>query len=161
MMLATHRDETLDNKQKCQKLITRWARVIHGLNSNSSGYVDESVPNTIPKKRRLSVASIAKQEREERIRRLAPGEKGFIMRARVPQEVPIDFVSKPKSRIHEKDVMDADELSELHAGKHSKKATGAITSMKNKFKERMMSNARHKQHASTVNISGNFSGGSR
>uniref|UniRef100_A0A0N5AN69 TFIIS N-terminal domain-containing protein n=1 Tax=Syphacia muris TaxID=451379 RepID=A0A0N5AN69_9BILA len=102
MLLFKHPRETPENKRLAQNLLREWARPIFQLETDFSTMTkDERVQRDYAqqpeaKKRRLSSADNSEKDKETEPR---PGDKGFIIRARVPRPSQKDYVVRPKSNV--------------------------------------------------------------
>lgn len=109
MYLCRHPKETRENKKIAGKLINDWARPIFGVTSNfkslSREEREERDYQNMSKKRRLSSVDSeggktpksidsALQNEKKAVR---PGDKGFVIRARVPMPSNKDYVVRPQS----------------------------------------------------------------
>ncbi|XP_015758678.1 PREDICTED: protein IWS1 homolog [Acropora digitifera] len=109
MYLCRHPKETRENKKIAGKLINDWARPIFGVTSNfkslSREEREELDYQNMSKKRRLSSVDSeggktpksidsALQNEKKAVR---PGDKGFVIRARVPMPSNADYVVRPQS----------------------------------------------------------------
>nr|CAB3257573.1 protein IWS1 homolog [Phallusia mammillata] len=106
MILFKHPRETRHNRESAGRLINKWSRPIFGLNDNfksmSRGEREQRDLEQMPqaKRRRLSTGqpeagrdgSNPAQDQEP----LRPGDRGFVMRARVPMPSHKDYVVRPK-----------------------------------------------------------------
>lgn len=115
MYLCRHPKETRQNKKIAGKLINDWARPIFGVTSNfkslSREEREERDYQNMSKKRRLSSVDSdggktpksidsALQNEKKAVR---PGDKGFVMRARVPMPSNKDYVVRPQSALERMD----------------------------------------------------------
>ncbi|XP_068686197.1 protein IWS1 homolog [Montipora foliosa] len=115
MYLCRHPKETRENKKIAGKLINDWARPIFGVTSNfkslSREEREERDYQNMSKKRRLSSVDSdggktpksidsALQNEKKAVR---PGDKGFVMRARVPMPSNKDYVVRPQSALERMD----------------------------------------------------------
>ncbi|XP_067042816.1 protein IWS1 homolog [Acropora muricata] len=109
MYLCRHQKETRENKKIAGKLINDWARPIFGVTSNfkslSREEREERDYQNMSKKRRLSSVDSeggktpksidsALQNEKKAVR---PGDKAFVIRARVPLPSNEDYVVRPQS----------------------------------------------------------------
>ncbi|KAM3729171.1 IWS1-like protein [Dirofilaria immitis] len=104
MLLYKHPRETKENKALAARLISDWARPIFQLDTDFRSMTkDERVQRDyaqLPeaKRRRLDAGSES-SDAEKEISEPRPGDKGFIMRARVPRPSQKDYVVRPKSNV--------------------------------------------------------------
>ncbi|CAJ0928636.1 unnamed protein product, partial [Mesorhabditis belari] len=106
MMLFKHPKETKDNKLLAQRLIGEWARPIFNLTTDFASLSRderiqrdyEHMPENI-KRRRESHEAGPSTSQDSEGNTLAPGDKGFIGRARVPKISKTDYVVRPKSNV--------------------------------------------------------------
>ncbi|XP_020908054.1 protein IWS1 homolog A [Exaiptasia diaphana] len=151
MYIYRHPKEIRQNKNIAGKLINEWARPIFGVTSNfksmSREEREERDYQNMSKRRRLSSTeeggrtprSIDRALQGEK-KAARPGEKGFIMRARVPTPSNKDYVVRPKSS-----------LEALDFQRVNKVMSRADKQMR-KFKDRNKSKA--PTHAATISIEG-------
>ncbi|XP_065056121.1 IWS1-like protein isoform X2 [Rhopilema esculentum] len=136
MLLYKHPKETRENRNLAGKIVAQWARPIFGVQTNFKDVSREEREerdkiNAVEyKKRRLSstdeYAGDGSQD-EKRPRR--PGDKGFIVRARVPRPSTKDYVIRPKS--------DVGGLGDMMGTmKNSKKSMDRFEKQMRKFKDR-------------------------
>ncbi|KAL3989663.1 TFIIS helical bundle-like domain family protein [Acanthocheilonema viteae] len=104
MLLYKHPRETKENKALAARLISDWARPIFQLDTDFRSMTkDERVQRDYAqlseaKRRRLDAGS-ENSDAEKEISEPRPGDKGFIMRARVPRPSQKDYVVRPKSNV--------------------------------------------------------------
>uniref|UniRef100_F6ZT62 Protein IWS1 homolog n=2 Tax=Ciona intestinalis TaxID=7719 RepID=F6ZT62_CIOIN len=131
MRLFKHPRETRKNRESAGRLINKWSRPIFGLNDNfksmSRGDREQRDLEHMPqaKRRRLSAGQNERREGEEEgageAEQLRPGERGFVMRARVPAPSHKDYVIRPKWKV---DLMEDEDSQRFHRrskGKQGKK----------------------------------------
>ncbi|KAK3718265.1 hypothetical protein QZH41_013172 [Actinostola sp. cb2023] len=151
MYIFRHPKEVRQNKDIAGKLINEWARPIFGVTSNfksmSREEREERDYQNMSKRRRLSSTdeggrtprSIDRALQGEK-KAARPGEKGFVMRARVPMPSNKDYVVRPKSSI---------EALDFH--RVNKVVSRADRQMR-KFKDR--NKVKVPTHAATISIEG-------
>ena len=99
MGLYKNTKERFSNREMARKLIHQWARPIFGLNSDYSALsreerVDADLRHMVKsRKRRRKTEEEVKPEGDK------PGDKNFIMRARVPVPSNTDYVIRPRSKV--------------------------------------------------------------
>ena len=99
MGLYKNTKERFSNREMARKLIHQWARPIFGLNDDYSAMsreerVDADLRHMVKsRKRRRKTEEDVKPEGDK------PGDKNFIMRARVPVPSNTDYVIRPRSKI--------------------------------------------------------------
>ncbi|EDO36344.1 predicted protein, partial [Nematostella vectensis] len=135
MYLYRHPKETRQNKQVAGKLISEydWARPIFGVTSNfkslSREEREERDYQNMSKRRRLSSAdgeggktprSIDSALQGEK-KALRPGDKGFVMRARVPLPSNKDYVVRPKTNAEGSDFVRSTKKTVTKADKLTRK----------------------------------------
>ncbi|VDK88447.1 unnamed protein product [Litomosoides sigmodontis] len=104
MLLFKHPRETKENKALAARLISDWARPIFQLDTDFRSMTkDERIQRDyaqLPeaKRRRLDAGSES-SDAEKEISEPRPGDKGFVMRARVPRPSQKDYVVRPKSNV--------------------------------------------------------------
>lgn len=115
MYLCRHPKETRQNKKLAGKLINEWARPIFGVTSNfkslSREEREERDYQNMSKKRRLSSVDSEGGKTPKSIdsalqsdkKAVRPGDKGFVMRARVPMPSNKDYVVRPQNNIERTD----------------------------------------------------------
>ncbi|VIO88467.1 Uncharacterized protein BM_BM3332 [Brugia malayi] len=104
MLLYKHPRETKENKALAARLISDWARPIFQLDTDFRSMTkDERIQRDYAqlseaKRRRLDAGSES-SDAEKEISEPRPGDKGFIVRARVPRPSQKDYVVRPKSNV--------------------------------------------------------------
>ncbi|VDN03445.1 unnamed protein product [Thelazia callipaeda] len=104
MLLYKHPRETKENKALAARLISDWARPIFQLDTDFRSMTkDERIKRDyeqLPeaKRRRLNAGSES-SDAEKETSEPRPGDRGFIMRARVPRPSQKDYVVRPKSNV--------------------------------------------------------------
>lgn len=105
MYLYKHPRETKENRERCGKLINEWSRPIFSLTANHKSMSKEEREERdyahLPKRRRLSAEGMTPRRDIDKVlagedQSVRPGEKGFVMRARVPMPSNKDYVVRPK-----------------------------------------------------------------
>lgn len=155
MYLCRHPKETRENKKVAGKLINDWARPIFGVTSNfkslSREEREERDYQNMSKKRRLSSAdsdggktpkSIDSALQSEK-KALRPGDKGFVMRARVPMPSNKDYVVRPQNSIDRADF-----------NRKPQKSMDRFEKQKRKFEEKKKLLNRGSQRAVEISIEG-------
>ncbi|CAG9530001.1 unnamed protein product [Cercopithifilaria johnstoni] len=104
MLLYKHPRETKENKALAARLISDWARPIFQLDTDFRSMTkDERIQRDYAQlseaKRRHLDAGSESSDAEKEISEPRPGDKGFIMRARVPRPSQKDYVVRPKSNV--------------------------------------------------------------
>lgn len=155
MYLCRHPKETRENKKMAGKLINEWARPIFGVTSNFKSLSREEREKrdyqNMSKKRRLSSVDSdggktpksidsALQSEKKAVR---PGDKGFVMRARVPMPSNKDYVVRPQ---HSVEVMDFN--------RKPQKSMNRFEKQKRKFDEKKKLLSRGSQRAVGISIEG-------
>lgn len=155
MYLCRHPKESRENKKVAGKLINDWARPIFGVTSNfkslSREEREERDYQNMSKKRRLSSADSeggktpksidsALQSEKKAVR---PGDKGFVMRARVPMPSNKDYVVRPQNSIDRTDF-----------NRKPQKSMNRFEKQKRKFEEKKKSLNRGSQRAVEISIEG-------
>ncbi|XP_031555585.1 protein IWS1 homolog [Actinia tenebrosa] len=136
MYLYRHPKEIRQNKDMAGKLINEWARPIFGVTSNfksmSREEREERDYQNMSKRRRLSSTDEGSKTPRSIDRALhgdkkaaRPGEKGFIMRARVPAPSNKDYVVRPKTN-----------LDSMDFRRNSPKLLSRVDKQMRKFKDR-------------------------
>ena len=101
MGLYKNPKERFSNRELARKLIHTWARPIFGLDSDYSAMsreerVDADLRHMVKnRKRKRKTDEEVKPEGDK------PGDKNFIMRARVPKPSNTDYVIRPRSKIED------------------------------------------------------------
>lgn len=155
MYLCRHPKETRENKKVAGKLINDWARPIFGVTSNfkslSREEREERDYQNMSKKRRLSSVdsdggktpkSIDSALQSEK-KALRPGDKGFVMRARVPMPSNKDYVVRPQNSIERADF-----------NRKPQKSMDRFEKQKRKFEEKKKLLNRGSQRAVEISIEG-------
>lgn len=105
MYLYKHPRESKENREKGGKLINEWSRPIFSLTANHKSMSKEEREQRdydhLPKRRRLSAEGMTPRRDIDNAlagedKTMRPGEKGFVMRARVPMPSNKDYVVRPK-----------------------------------------------------------------
>ncbi|VDI06281.1 transcription factor SPN1 [Mytilus galloprovincialis] len=105
MYLYKHPRETKENRERCGKLINEWSRPIFSLTANHKSMSKEEREERdyahLPKRRRISAEGMTPRRDIDKVlagedQSVRPGEKGFVMRARVPMPSNKDYVVRPK-----------------------------------------------------------------
>ncbi|XP_076814138.1 uncharacterized protein LOC143460502 isoform X1 [Clavelina lepadiformis] len=126
MILFKHPRETRKIKESAGRLINKWSRPIFGLNENfksmSRGEREQRDLDQMPQSKRRRLSS-GRNESEHPTDgtpepgQLRPGERGFVMRARVPMPSNKDYVVRPKWNVETGD----DDDGRNHFNKRSNK----------------------------------------
>lgn len=155
MYLCRHPKETRVNKKIAGKLINEWARPIFGVTSNfkslSREEREERDYQNMSKKRRLSSVDSdggrtpksidsALQSEKKAVR---PGDKGFVMRARVPMPSNKDYVVRPASSTERVDF-----------NKKPQKSMNRYEKQKRKFEDKKKLLAQGSQRAVGISLEG-------
>ncbi|XP_063430496.1 protein IWS1 homolog A-like isoform X2 [Mytilus trossulus] len=105
MYLYKHPREMKENRERCGKLINEWSRPIFSLTANHKSMSKEEREERdyahLPKRRRISAEGMTPRRDIDKVlagedQSVRPGEKGFVMRARVPMPSNKDYVVRPK-----------------------------------------------------------------
>ncbi|CAC5405365.1 SPN1 [Mytilus coruscus] len=105
IFIKTPERETKENRERCGKLINEWSRPIFSLTANHKSMSKEEREERdyahLPKRRRLSAEGMTPRRDIDKVlagedQSVRPGEKGFVMRARVPMPSNKDYVVRPK-----------------------------------------------------------------
>ncbi|KAL9963947.1 hypothetical protein ACROYT_G027510 [Oculina patagonica] len=155
MYLCRHPKENRENKKIAGKLINDWARPIFGVTSNfkslSREEREERDYQNMSKKRRLSSQDSdggktpksidsALQSEKKAVR---PGDKGFVMRARVPMPSNKDYVVRPQNTTERTDF-----------NRKPQKSMDRFEKQKRKFEEKKKLLNRGSQRAVEISIEG-------
>lgn len=150
MMLKESKAETRSNKILLEKIITAWSRQIWKVVDDQAEIsVDDRQEHyqrvaSLATRRRNSSSGLSDDSVAE-VRK--PGMEGFIMRARVPMELPRDYSARPRSKINMEDAE-----ARVDQNRVQFKSMAAV------FKDKLSRSSRVKQHARGINISGSVTG---
>lgn len=155
MYLCRHPRETRANKKIAGKLVNDWARPIFGVTSNFKSLSREEREQrdyqNMSKKRRLSSVdsdggrtpkSIDSALQSDK-KAVKPGDKGFVMRARVPMPSNKDYVVRPQNAVERMDF-----------SKKPQKSMNRFEKQKRKFDEKKKLLNRGSQRAVGISIEG-------
>lgn len=155
MYLCRHPRETRDNKKIAGKLINDWARPIFGVTSNFKSLSREEREQrdyqNMSKKRRLSSVDSDGGKTPKSIdsalqsdkKAVKPGDKGFVMRARVPTPSNKDYVVRPQNAVERMDF-----------SKKPQKTMNRFEKQKRKFEDKKKLLNRGSQRAVNISIEG-------
>ncbi|KAJ7392850.1 Transcription factor iws1 [Desmophyllum pertusum] len=157
MYLCRHPKETRQNKKMAGKLINDWARPIFGVTANfkslSREEREERDYQNMSKKRRLSSVDSDGGKTPKSIdsalksgkKSVRPGDKGFVMRARVPMPSNKDYVVRPQNSI--------DKFDDF-INRKPQKTMDRFEKQKRKFDEKKKLLNRGSQRAVDISIEG-------
>lgn len=111
MLIFKHPKEIRANKEMAGRLINKWSRPLFGLNENfksmSRDEREQRDLHNMPKKRKNSDSQAGTSSSADPTAAgesdvpLRPGDKGFVMRARVPMPSNRDYVVRPKWKVNQ------------------------------------------------------------
>ena len=156
MLIFKHPKEIRKNKELAGRLINKWSRPLFGLNENFRSMSkiereerDQQQMSTKKRKHSETETSTSVSESDVPLR---PGDKGFVMRARVPMPSNRDYVVRPKWKVNSD--QDEEGVSSFHAKKSkSKKTDSRLDKHIKKFAEKQKK--RKMQQACSISIEGN------
>merc|ERR1712183_229617 len=156
MLIFKHPKEIRKNKELAGRLINKWSRPLFGLNENfrsmSKTEREERDQQQMSTKKRKHSETEATTSAAESDAPLRPGEKGFVMRARVPMPSNRDYVVRPKWKVNSD--QDEEGISSFHAKRSKlKKTDSRLDKHIKKFAEKQKK--RKMQQACSISIEGN------
>jgi len=156
MLIFKHPKEIRKNKELAGRLINKWSRPLFGLNENfrsmSKTEREERDQQQMSTKKRKHSETEATASAAESDAPLRPGEKGFVMRARVPMPSNRDYVVRPKWKVNSD--QDEEGISSFHAKRSKlKKTDSRLDKHIKKFAEKQKK--RKMQQACSISIEGN------